>query len=202
MREDADPALATVTLENAFVRLEPLALEHESALAVAAADGELWHLRVATVPEPGAMRAYIEKALRKQATGNSLAFAVRDLRDGAIVGTTRYYDFHPEVPRLLIGYTWYAASRQHTHVNTAAKLLLIDHALDALRCVTVGWEVDDLNTRSQHAVERLGAHRDGILRQHKRRRDGTLRDTFSYSITAAEWPLLRPRLVARLQAAG
>jgi RimJ/RimL family protein N-acetyltransferase len=189
--------LEPVTLENEHVRLEPLGLDHVAGLETAAADGELWNLRVTYVPPPGAMRAWVEKALAMQATGASLPFAVRDHRDDAVVGSTRYYDFDPEVPRVLIGYTWYAASRQRSPVNTACKLLLVDHAFDALRCAAVGWETDILNTRSQRAIERLGAHRDGVLRQHKRRHDGTIRDSVEYSILASEWPALRSRLAAR-----
>ncbi|HEX5960006.1 MAG TPA: GNAT family protein [Rhodanobacteraceae bacterium] len=186
-------------LENDTVRLEPLALDHVAGLEQAAADGELWNLRVTYVPPPGAMQAYVEQALAMQADGAALPFAVRDKRDDAIVGSTRYYDFNPGVPRVLIGYTWYAASRQRTRVNTACKLLLVDHAFDRLGCAAVGWETDILNTRSQRAIERLGAHRDGVLRQHKRRHDGTIRDSVEYSIIAAEWPALRSKLAAKLR---
>lgn len=191
--------LEPITLENDHVRLEPLTLDHVPGLEQAAADGELWNLRVTYVPPPGAMRVYVEAALAMQAAGDSLAFAVRDKRDGASVGSTRYYDFKSDVPRVLIGYTWYGASRQRTHVNTACKLLLVDHAFDELECAAVGWETDILNTRSQQAIERLGAHRDGVLRQHKRRHDGTIRDSVEYSVIASEWPVLRAMLAARLQ---
>lgn len=187
-----------VTLEDEYVALEPLSLDHVAGLEAAAADGELWNLRVTHVPEPGAMRAYVEKALAMQAMGTSLPFAVRDKHDGALAGATRFYDFDADVPRVLIGYTWYAASRQRTYVNTACKLLLVDHALNTLECAAVGWETDLLNTRSQQAIERLGAHRDGVLRQHKRRFDGSIRDTASYSIIAPEWPEKREVLRARL----
>ncbi|MBS0381196.1 MAG: GNAT family N-acetyltransferase [Proteobacteria bacterium] len=176
-----------------------MAFDHVAGLEQAAADGELWKLRVTYVPPPGAMRAYVGKALAMQATGVSLPFAVRDLRDGTIAGSTRYYDFNSEVPRVLIGYTWYGASRQRSHVNTACKLLLVDHAFHALGCAAVGWETDLLNTRSQRAIERLGAHRDGVLRQHKVRHDGTIRDSVEYSILAAEWPGLRSALAAKLR---
>ena len=174
-------------------------LDHVAGLEQAAADGELWNLRVTYVAPPGAMRAYVEKALAMQADGGSLPFVVQDKRDGAIAGSTRYYDFKPDVPRISIGYTWYGASRQRSHVNTASKLLLVDHAFHELDCAAVGWETDILNTRSQQAIERLGAHRDGVLRQHKRRHDGTIRDSVEYSIVAAEWPALRARLVERLE---
>ncbi|HEX7326653.1 MAG TPA: GNAT family N-acetyltransferase [Rhodanobacteraceae bacterium] len=191
--------LEPLVLQNDCVALEPLTPDHAAGLERAAADGALWTLRVTYVPPPGAMRAYVEKALALRAAGAALPFAVRDRRDGTLVGTTRYYDFHPDVAWVFIGYTWYAASRQHTCVNTACKLLLVDHAFGALGCAAVRWETDLLNTRSQRAIERLGAHRDGVLRAHKRRHDGTLRDSVEYSIIAAEWPDLRARLAARLR---
>lgn len=190
---------APLTLQNEFVVLEPLTLQHVAGLEAAAADGELWQLRVTHIPAPGGMRAYVEKALALQATGTSLAFAVRDRADDVIAGATRLYDFTAEVPWVLIGYTWYAASRQHTRINTASKLLLLGHAFGALGCAAVAWHTDILNTRSQHAIERLGAHRDGVLRGHKRRHDGTLRDTVAYSLLATEWPDARVALVAKLR---
>jgi RimJ/RimL family protein N-acetyltransferase len=191
--------LSPVTLQNEFVALEPLRLDHVPGLEAGAADGELWNLRVTYVPPPGAMRAYVEAALEMRAAGDSLPFAVRDKRDGAIAGSTRYYDFKSDVPRVLIGYTWYGASRQRSHVNTACKLLLVDHAFHELDCAAVGWETDILNTRSQQAIERLGAHRDGVLRQHKRRHDHTIRDSVEYSVIADEWPALRAKLAATLE---
>lgn len=191
--------LKPIVLQDVGVALEPLALDHVAGLEAAAADGELWKLRVTYVPPPGAMRTYVEQALAMQANGTSLPFAVRDQHDGAIVGSTRYYDFDAEVPRVLIGYTWYAKGRQRSHVNTACKLLLIDHAFERLGCAAVAWETDILNTASQRAIERLGAHRDGVLRQHKGRHDGTIRDTVAYSMLAAEWPAGRAALEARLR---
>jgi RimJ/RimL family protein N-acetyltransferase len=191
--------LSPVTLQNEFVALEPLRLDHVPGLEAAAADGELWNLRVTYVPPPGAMRAYVEAALEMRAAGDSLPFAVRDKRDGAIAGSTRYYDCKSDVPRILIGYTWYGARRQRSHVNTACKLLLVDHAFHELDCAAVGWETDILNTRSQQAIERLGAHRDGVLRQHKRRHDDTIRDSVEYSVIADEWPALRAKLAATLE---
>lgn len=191
--------LTAPVLQDEFVVLEPLTLAHVAGLEQAAADGELWNLRVTYVPPPGAMHAYVAKALAMRDAGDSLPFAVRDKRDGTLAGSTRYYDFKPDVPRVLIGHTWYAASRQRTCVNTACKLLLVDHAFSALACAAVGWETDLLNTRSQHAIERLGANRDGVLRAHKVRHDGSVRDSVEYSILAAEWPALRARLVAKLR---
>lgn len=190
--------LVPVVLEDEHVALEPLTLDHVSGLEAAAADGELWNLDVTHVPEPGLMRAWVKVALRKQESGTALPFAVRDKRDGAIVGSTRFYDFDADVPRVLIGHTWYAASRQRTHVNTACKLLMVDYAFGQLGCKAVEWRTDILNTRSQRAIERLGAHRDGVLPLHMRRPDGSIRDTVVYSITAPGWQEKREALRERL----
>lgn len=187
-----------VTLEGHGVRLEPLALEHEQELREAAADGELWTLRITSVPEPERTAAYIEAALQGQAAGIMLPFAVRDLGSGRIVGSTRYHDIVAAIDRVEIGYTWYAASRQRTYVNTACKLLLMAHAFDTLGCAVVGWRTDIDNHRSQQAIERLGARRDGVLRHHALRRDGTVRDTVMYSLLKGEWPVARERLLARV----
>lgn len=179
---------APVTLEGHGVRLEPLQPEHAAGLERAAADGALWELRVTSVPEPGATDAYIASALAGQAAGHMLPFVVKDADSGEIIGSTRYHDIIAEVARLEIGYTWYAASRQRTHVNTACKLLLLRHAFDTLGAAVVGWRTDHLNLRSQRAIERLGARRDGVLRHHALRRDGTVRDTVMYSLLLEEWP--------------
>jgi RimJ/RimL family protein N-acetyltransferase len=139
----------------------------------------------------------VQAALDGQVAGTMLPFAVlRD--DGGILGSTRYYDIDPSVPTLAIGYTWYRASAQRTHVNTACKRLLLGHAFDALGMHTVYLHTSHHNLRSQAAIERLGAHRDGVIRQHKRHKDGALRDTVCYSILDAEWPAIRGRLDARL----
>jgi RimJ/RimL family protein N-acetyltransferase len=191
--------LIPTVLQDGHVALEPLSLDHVAGLEAAAADGELWNLRVTYVPPPDAMQAYVETALAMQAAGDSLPFAVRDKRDGALVGSTRYYGFDAETPRLLIGHTWYARSRQRSPVNTACKLLLIGYAFERLGCAAVAWETDILNAVSQRAIERLGAHRDGVLRQHRRRHDGTIRDTVAYSMLASEWPAARVRLATRLE---
>lgn len=189
---------APVTLEGHGVRLEPLASAHAPDLMRAAADGELWTLRVTSVPEPDRTAAYIEAALRGQAEGHMLPFVVRDLRTDAIVGSTRYHDIIAAVDRVEIGYTWYAASVQRSHVNTACKLLLMAHAFDTLGCAVVGWRTDILNLRSQAAIERLGAKRDGVIRHHALRRDGTVRDTVMYSLLREECPEARERLLARM----
>jgi len=166
-------------------------MRHLEGLLSAAADGELWNLRVTSVPEPGGTAGYIERALTDQAEGHRLPFAVIDIATGRVVGTTSYHDILPAVERLEIGYTWVARSAQRTHVNTSAKLLLLSHAFQTLQARLVGFRTDNFNFPSQRAIERLGAKRDGILRHHHPRRDGTVRDTVMYSITAAEWPEVR-----------
>ncbi|HKR75135.1 MAG TPA: GNAT family N-acetyltransferase [Rhodanobacter sp.] len=181
------PFAEPILLRDAHVALEPLSLDHVSALEAAAADGELWQLWYTSAPAPGQARAYVEKALAGQRDGAMLPFAVRELGSGEIVGTTRYYDITPELPRLAIGYTWYARRWQKSHLNTACKRLLLAHAFDALGCVAVLFHTDHRNLDSQRAIERLGAHRDGVLRADKRRPDGSLRDTVCYSILDREW---------------
>ena len=186
--------VAPVVLGDDRVRLEPLAPGHADALAAAAADGALWLLRVTSVPEPAATDDYIAHALRQQAEGSRLPFAVVDLADGRVVGSTSYHDIVPAVERLEIGWSWLARSRQRTHVNTSAKLLLLEHAFETLGAQLVGWRTDAFNFASQRAIERLGAKKDGVLRQHTQRRDGTVRDTVMYSLSAGEWPQTRAHL--------
>lgn len=182
------PPLAPITLHDDHVALEPLSLDHVNALEAAAADGELWNLWFTSAPAPGKAQAYVEAALKGQADGLMLPFAIREKISGAIVGTSRYYDIVPELPRLAIGYTWYAESWQKSHLNTACKRLLLRHAFETVNCVAVEFHTDHRNLDSQRAIERLGAQRDGVLRAHKRRPDGTLRNTVCYSILADEWP--------------
>lgn len=194
---DPTPWRAVPTLCGRHVTLEPLQRSHAEALGHAAADGELWNLRFANVPRPEAMQAYVERALAMLDAGEALPFAVRDA-GGDVVGSTRLYDLDPRVPRLQVGYTWYARRAQGTALNTEAKRLLLGHAFDTLGCEAVGFSTSHLNLRSQAAIARLGARRDGVLRAHMRHADGTLRDTVSYSIIAAEWPSVRERLDARV----
>lgn len=181
-----------VTLESRGVRLVPLTLAHEAGLKAAAADGELWKLRITSVPEPHETRGYIETAL---ATNNRLAFAVTDAASGEVQGSTSYHDIVPNLKRVEIGYTWYAARCQRTHVNTTCKLLMLSHAFDTLGCNIVGWRTDNFNHASQRAIERLGARKDGVLRGHALRRDGTIRDTVMYSLAAGEWPEVKAQLL-------
>jgi RimJ/RimL family protein N-acetyltransferase len=191
-------AVEPVTLADERVRLEPLGLAHVDGLQRAAADGALWTIRVTSVPEPGDTRGYIERALQGFAEGHRLAFAVLDAASGEVIGSSSYHDIVPAVERLEIGYTWYAKSRQRTHVNASAKMLLMRHAFETLGAQLVGWRTDNFNFASQRAIERLGARCDGVLRHHALRRDGTIRDTVMYSMTAAEWPEARAELQARL----
>jgi RimJ/RimL family protein N-acetyltransferase len=184
-----------VTLAARGVELVPLALEHEAGLRAAAADGELWELRVTSVPEPDQTRAYIEAALTARHDGNRFAFAVRDQAGGTVLGSTSYHDILPAVKRLEIGHTWYAQRCQRSHVNTTCKLLLLTHAFETLGCNVVGWRTDNFNHASQRAIERLGAHKDGVIRGHALRRDGTIRDTVMYSLRAGEWPEVKAQLL-------
>jgi len=190
--------LNPVVLERDGIRLEPLAAGHEPALAAAAADGRLWELWYTAVPAPDRTHAYIAAALDGQREGTMLPWAVRDVATGDILGSTRYHDIVPAIDRVEIGYTWYRQSRQRTGLNTTCKLLLLGHAFDTLGCKVVGLRTDNFNFRSQRAIEALGAKKDGVLRHHAMRRDGSVRDSVMYSILAAEWPDVRRHLELRL----
>lgn len=194
--------LHPVTLEGHGVRLEPLTYEHHDDLAVAAADGKLWELWFTMVPAPGETRAYIAEALAGQAQGHMLPWAVRELSSGTIIGTTRYHDIVAAIDRVEIGSTWYGQGWQRTHVNTGCKLLLLSHAFDTLGCKVVGLRTDNFNLTSQRAIEALGAKKDGVIRHHRARRDGTVRDTVMYSILATEWPDVKRHLALRLARHG
>jgi RimJ/RimL family protein N-acetyltransferase len=189
---------APVKLEDAHVVLEPLCPDHVPAMEAAAADGELWRLWFTSVPAPGKMAAYVDKALAGQREGRMLPFAIRERRTGELVGSTRYYDMVDDPRRVAIGYTWYARRWQKSHLNTACKRLLLAHAFEALGCVAVEFHTDARNLDSQRAIERLGAQREGVLRAHKRRPDGSLRDTVCYSILEREWPDVQRWLELRL----
>jgi RimJ/RimL family protein N-acetyltransferase len=184
-----------VTLEFNGVRLEPLGLQHLDGLRAAAADGELWNLRVTSVPEPQDTENYLRAGLE---TPNRVAFAAVDVSSATVIGTTSYHDIMPAIDRVEIGYTWYAKSRQKSHVNTSCKLLLLSHAFDTLGCAVVGLRTDNFNYASQAAIERLGAKKDGVLRHHAPRRDGTVRDTVMYSIVRGEWHEVKSHLHYRL----
>ena len=191
-------ALTPVLLEDAFVALEPLTPAHAPALEAAAADGELWKLWFTSAPAPGEAAAYIAKALEGHKAGLMLPFAVREKSSGEIVGTTRLYDAVNDPRRVAIGYTWYAKRWQKSHLNTACKRLLLQHAFETLGCVAVEFHTDHRNLDSQRAIERLGAQREGVLRNHKRRPDGTLRHTVCFSVIDSEWPDVSRWLAMRL----
>lgn len=189
-----------VVLRHGAVTLEPLSPAHEAGLRAAAADGALWQLLFTSVPEPAQTLAYIERALAQTQAGDRLAFAV--CLGGEVVGSTSFHDIVPEIDRLEIGYTWYAKRHQRSALNTTAKLMLMSHAFDGLGAQVVGWRTDILNLASQAAIARLGAHKDGVLRHHALRRDGSVRDTVMYSLLRSEWPAVKARLVARLQSSA
>ena len=186
------------TLESPKLRLEPMTAAHVADLETAARDGELWNLRITSVPAPGESEAYVQTALKGQQDGHMLPFVVRDTASGQVIGTSRYHDIVPAVERLEIGYTWYGKSWQRSHVNTTAKLLLMSHAFEGLGAKLVGWRTDNYNFASQKAIERLGARKDGVLRHHALRRDGTVRDTVMYSLAAGEWPEVKAHLQYQL----
>jgi N-acetyltransferase len=187
-----------ITLSQRGIRIEPLALAHEDGLRLAAADGELWKLRITSVPEPENTRKYIEDALKMREEGNRFAFAVVDETTGKVLGSSSYHDILPAVKRIEIGYTWYAKSVQRSHVNSTCKLILMTHAFETLQCGVVGWRTDNFNFASQKAIERLGAQKDGTIRGHALRRDGTIRDTVMYSMRAGEWAEAKAQLLYQL----
>ena len=194
--------LNSITLEGHGVRLEPLGLAHADGLRAAAADGRLWELWFTFVPAPDRVEEYIAAALEGQKQGHMLPWAVRELTAGtagSIVGTTRFHDIIAAADRVEIGYTWYAKSWQRTHVNNACKLLLFGHAFEALGCKVVGLRTDNFNFASQRAIEALGAKKDGVLRHHAVRRDGSIRDTVMYSVLASEWADVKKHLRLRLE---
>ena len=192
------PWVQAITLSERGITLRPLTLDDEAGLVAAATDGELWRLRVTSVPEPENTRQYIETALQAWRDGHRLAFAVTDTASGKVLGCTSYHDILPAVKRLEIGFTWYAASVQRTHVNTSCKLMMLTHAFESLGAKVVGWRTDNFNFASQRAIERLSARQDGVIRGHALRRDGTTRDTVMYSLRAGEWPEVRAQLLYAL----
>lgn len=194
--------LAPVTLEGHDVRLEPLDPKHEQDLVKAASDGKLWELWYTAVPEPAQAAKYITDALAGMQAGHMLPWAVRDLNAGDIVGSTRYHDIVAPIDRVEIGYTWYARRCQRTHINTACKLLLMTHAFETVGCKVVALRTDNFNFRSQRAIEALGAKKDGVIRHHLARRDGSARDSVMYSILAHEWPDVKRHLELRLVRGG
>ena len=195
-------SLSPVTLEGHGVRLEPLTIAHEAGIRAAGADGKLYELWYTAVPAPDQVAQYIAAANEGMAAGHMLPWAVRDARSGDVIGSTRYHDIVPAVDRVEIGYTFYAQRYQRSHVNTACKLLLLTHAFETVGCEVVGLRTDNFNFRSQRAIEAIGAKRDGVIRHHAARRDGTVRDTWIYSILLDEWPDVKRHLTTRLARNG
>lgn len=191
--------LHPVTLERDGIRLEPLSLAHGPEIAEAVRDGELWKLWFTSVPAPRDVPAWIEAALSGQARGTMLAWAVRETESGTLIGSTRYHDIAPELERVEIGYTWYVASRQRSKANTLCKLMLMTHAFETVGCGVVGLRTDNFNFRSQRAIEALGAKKDGVIRNFRRRKDGSIGDTVMYSILASEWADVKRHLETRLE---
>ncbi|ODU51550.1 MAG: hypothetical protein ABS98_06570 [Lysobacteraceae bacterium SCN 69-48] len=189
-------ASAPAILSTHGVRLEPLARDHIAALQDAVDDGDIGAINYVNVPARDGIPGWVEEALAMRDAGRQLPFAI--VAGGRVVGSTRFYDIDLSVPTLAIGYTFHAASVWRSHVNTAGKRLMLGHAFDTLGAQSVYFHTSHQNLRSQVAIERLGAQRDGILRAHRRHKDGSLRDTHVYSITAPEWPAIRARLDARL----
>lgn len=190
--------LQPVTLTGDLVRLEPLSLEHEEGLKAAVMDGELWRLWYTNIPAPEGMREEIERRLGLQESGSMIPFATRAVRDERIIGMTTYMHLDHGIPRLEIGSTWNAKSAQGSGTNAESKLLLLTQAFEVWECPAVEFRTSWHNQQSRAAIEKLGAKLDGVLRQHARTRDGSLRDTCVYSIVAAEWPQVRSMLRFRL----
>ena len=191
-----------VVLSGYDLQLEPMDWSHEESLRLAASDGELWNIRVTSVPEPAQARAYIDMAMSMREQGNRFAFVVKQAASGQVIGSSSYHDILPAVKRVEIGYTWYGLSHQRTHVNAACKFLMMQHAFETLDCHVVGWRTDNFNFASQQAIERLGARKDGVIRGHALRRDGSIRDTVMYSMRAGEWPDAKAQLLHRLARKG
>jgi RimJ/RimL family protein N-acetyltransferase len=187
-----------VTLHGRHADLEPLASEHADALRVAAADGELWKLWYTSVPKPDTVQAYIDKALQMRDDLGAMAFVIRDLRDGKLVGSTRYCNVDATNQRLEIGYTWHAARAQRTGINTECKLMLLTHAFETLKCIAVEFRTNFMNHQSREAIARLGAKQDGILRSHQILEGGIVRDTVVFSIIESEWPAVKRHLQFKL----
>ncbi|WP_287598602.1 GNAT family protein [Thermomonas sp.] len=191
-------SLPPFSLSTHGVRLEPLARDHIAALQDAVDDGDIGAISYVNVPAREGIAGWVDQALAMRDAGQQLPFAI--VADGRVVGSTRFYDIDLSVPTLAIGYTFHAASVWRSHVNTAGKRLMLGHAFDTLGAQSVYFHTSHQNLRSQAAIQRLGAQRDGILRAHRRHKDGSLRDTYTYSIIASEWPAIRARLDARLAA--
>lgn len=189
-----------VVLSGRYVTLEPLARSHTEALAQATRDGELWNLWYTHIPAPEAIGDYIDVALELREHAGAMPFAVRHNDSGVVIGSTRYLNVDEGHHRLEIGNTWYARRMQRTVVNSECKLLLLQHAFEALDAIAVEFRTHWHNRASRAAIARLGAKQDGVLRQHQRAPDGSYRDTVVFSILNCEWPAVRRSLHATLTA--
>ncbi len=192
--------LQEITLAGGPVRLLPMQPEHALPLEQAGCLEGLHQLRVTWIPGPGEGKEYVQKALSQKAAGARRPWVIEWAATGELIGSTSYHDIVPAIGRLEIGHTWIAKPWQRSIVNTQCKLLLMQHAFEDLQAALVGWRTGSENLASQAAIERLGAHKDGVLRHHLARRDGFVRDTVMYSMTAAEWPAAKARLRSRLAA--
>lgn len=190
----AQRLIEPVTLQGEHATLEPLAAEHLDGIRAAAADGELWRLWYTSVPSPGRTDAWLDLALEMRNVQGAMPFAVRDNRDGSIVGSTRYFNVDGVNRRLEIGHTWYAKRAQRTAINTECKLLLLSHAFESLACIAVEFRTHWFNQASRSAIARLGAKQDGVLRNHQLLPDGSRRDTVVFSILDGEWPAVKRHL--------
>ncbi len=191
--------LGPVTLTSRHVQLAPLSPDHSHDLIEAVQDGELWNLWYTGVPRPEGMQAEIRRRLNLQDAGSMVPFAVVERQSGRAVGMTSFMNIDAATPRLEIGSTWYARRVQRTPLNTEAKLLLLTHAFEQVGCIAVEFRTHFFNQQSRRAIERLGAKLDGVLRCHQRAKDGALRDTCVYSVTAAEWPAVRSHLTWQIE---
>lgn len=191
-----------ISLHGDSVFLEPLTLGRHDELVEAVQDGELWKLWYTFIPSPEQMKADIEKRLDQQKKGTMLPFAVIASDTGKAVGITTYLNIDAEAQRVEIGGTWYRKQVQRTSLNTECKLMLLTHAFENLSCIAVEFRTHFFNHQSRRAIERLGAKLDGVLRNHRRSSDGTLRDTCVYSIIASEWPTVRSHLRHQLATRG
>ncbi|TGK07638.1 N-acetyltransferase [Leptospira semungkisensis] len=187
-----------VTLSGNLVELVPLQLAHTEALSEAVKDGELWKLWFTNIAPPEEMQSWIQKALDEQKVHSSVPFAVIRKSDGKVLGSTRFMNIEKEARRLEIGATWYCKSVQKTLINTECKLLLLQHAFEVVDCIAVEFRTHFFNSQSRKAIERLGAKLDGILRNHRISKNGTLRDTAVYSIIQSEWPTVKSNLQFKL----
>lgn len=193
----ADAWTEQPVLEGRHVLLRPMVRSDGPAIVDAASDGKLWELFYTVVPGPGSIEAYLDRAEREQGWGRVMPFAVIEKVSGELVGATRYMRMNAPHRRLEIGTTFYASRVQRTPINSEAKLLLLTHAFEAMDCVCVQFRTDHFNFASQRAIERLGAKRDGLIRNHQIL-DGRVRDTVLYSILANEWEGVKRNLQMRL----